>query len=62
MVYNTTDEMVKNAKANFEQLRRESEEFIKEKNIRKIVKRLYRVIGQQRLVLVKSSKARVKID
>jgi len=61
-VYNTSDEMVKSAKANFEHLRKDSEQFLKEKDIRKVLKRLYRAIGQQKLVLMKSSKARVKID
>lgn len=62
VVGNTSDDMVSSAKKNFEQLRRQSEEFIDDGNIRKLAKKLYRAIGPQRLVLVRSTKARVKID
>jgi uncharacterized SAM-binding protein YcdF (DUF218 family) len=62
MVFSTSDSMVRRAKLSFERLRKESEDFIFQKNTSKIVRRLYKAIGQQKLILVKSSRSKIKVD
>jgi hypothetical protein len=61
MIFETSDNMVKRAKLNFEKNRKESEELINSDQIMDCLKRLYKAIGKQRLTLV-STKEKIKID